>query len=869
MAILKCKMCGGDLNVAEGASVCECEYCGTKQTVPTVDDEKKLTLFARANRLRLGCEFDKAAGVYEAIVADFPEEAEAYWGLVLCQYGIEYVDDPKTGKKIPTCHRSSFESVMEDGNFELTLEYADMAAREVYRAEAKQIEELRRSIIAVSSKEEPYDIFICYKETDDKGERTIDSVIAQDVYTALTDKGYRVFFARISLEDKLGVEYEPYIFAALHSAQVMLAFGTDYEYYNAVWVKNEWSRFLQLIEKGEKKTLIPCYKGIDAYDMPREFAKLQAQDMGKVGALQDLLRGIEKIIGADKAVVKETIVMGGNTQVAPLLKRVYMFLEDGEWVKADDFCEQVLNLDPECAQAYLGKLMAELRIHKKEDLKNCVQPFDGHNHFQKAIRFGDEALQTELQGYADFIVYRETDKVYQHAVEMMQQASTEAAYQAAAEQFGKISGFKDAAALAEQCVKRAEEEHKEIVYRKAVQDMKNGDKTSLRMAADGFARIPDWKDAAALAEKCRQQVDALMEAHKEKLYQESVADMNAGTVESLQKAIKGFGYNRDWRDAAALREECQRRLDALLKAEQEETLRLQAQQKRRKRWRNTILIFVFVILPLVGLFVVYPLWGYIDGNYSTLIKMVQLSEFAVPEGVTTIRREAFVNCDSLKSVTIPDSVTTIEDRAFYGCENLEKMTIGAGVETIGAEAFSGCDALTEVTIPDSVTTIGGQAFYDCDVLTKVTIPNSVTTIGKEAFANCDALTEVTIPDGVTTIEKNAFYDCDALTTVNIPNSITTIARKTFYGCDVLTEVTIPDSVTTIEEYAFSGCYALTELTIPRSVVHIGDWAFEDCFNLTDIYYAGTKAKWQSLSVWFDHTVTVHCSDGDLKVDAGW
>ena len=300
MAILKCKMCGGDLNIAEGVTVCECDYCGTKQTVPTADDEKKLTLFARANRLRFGNEFDKAAGVYEAIVADFPEEAEAYWGLVLCRYGIEYVDDPATAKKIPTCHRSSFDSVMDDSNFELVLEYADPVARGVYREEAKQIEELRRGIIAVSSKEEPYDIFICYKETDEKGERTIDSVIAQDVYTALTDKGYRVFFSRISLEDKLGVEYEPYIFAALHSAKIMLAFGTDYEYYNAVWVKNEWSRFLQLIAKGEKKTLIPCFKGIDAYDMPKEFAKLQAQDMGKVGALQDLMRGIEKILGVEK-----------------------------------------------------------------------------------------------------------------------------------------------------------------------------------------------------------------------------------------------------------------------------------------------------------------------------------------------------------------------------------------------------------------------------------------------------------------------------------------------------------------------------------------------------------------------------------------
>ena len=155
MAIIKCKMCGGDLIIDPDSTVAECEYCGSRQTVPTADNEKKLTLFARANRLRAACEFDKAAGIYEGIVADFPEEAEAYWGLILCKYGIEYVDDPATGKKIPTCHRSSFECVLDDHNFELVMENADGMARRVYREEAKTIEELRKGIVEVSSKEEP------------------------------------------------------------------------------------------------------------------------------------------------------------------------------------------------------------------------------------------------------------------------------------------------------------------------------------------------------------------------------------------------------------------------------------------------------------------------------------------------------------------------------------------------------------------------------------------------------------------------------------------------------------------------------------------------------------------------------------------
>ena len=134
-------------------------------------------------------------------------------------------------------------------------------------------------------------------------------MLAQDVYDALTEKGYRVFFARITLEDKLGQEYEPYIFAALSSAKVMLVFGTDYEYFNAVWVKNEWSRYLALMAQDKTRHLIPCYKGIDAYDMPKEFAKLQAQDMGKVGAVQDLLRGIGKMLDAEKQPEPQTAVV--------------------------------------------------------------------------------------------------------------------------------------------------------------------------------------------------------------------------------------------------------------------------------------------------------------------------------------------------------------------------------------------------------------------------------------------------------------------------------------------------------------------------------------------------------------------------------
>ena len=400
MPIIKCKMCGGDLEIIEGSSVCECAYCGTRQTVPSADNEKKLTLFARAGRLLRACEFDKAAGVYESIVTDFNEEAEAYWGLILCKFGIEYVDDPATGNKVPTCHRSSFNSLMDDPNFDMVMECADPIARRVYREEAKQIEELRKRIIEVSAREEPYDVFISYKELAEDGQRTLDSVIAQDIYAELTEKGYRVFFSRISLEDKLGVEYEPYIFAALNSAKVMLVVGTDYDYFNAVWVKNEWSRFLSLISKGEKKTLIPVFKSIDAYDMPKEFRKLAAQDMGKVGAMQDLMRGVEKILGRSNSVKNPPNSFNeSDLLLSTSIKRGNMALEDGEWARAKDLFDHALAYNAESAEAYLGLLMAITKASNFDDLCQKCQSDTGflsQSCFMRAKKYATGELRNKL-----------------------------------------------------------------------------------------------------------------------------------------------------------------------------------------------------------------------------------------------------------------------------------------------------------------------------------------------------------------------------------------------------------------------------------------------------------------------------------------
>lgn len=296
MATIPCKQCGGMVELSDGITLGECPYCGSVTTFPKLDSDKREQLYNRAEQFRSSGNFDRAIGVYEEILRETPEDAEAYWGLVISRFGIEYVVDPQSHERIPTCHRVQYESILSDGDYHAALEHADGAERHVYESEAKRIAEIQKNILRISAQEKPFDVFICYKETTDGGSRTKDSVVAQDIYYQLTNAGYKVFFSRITLESKLGQQYEPYIFAALNSAKVMLVVGSKKEYFNAVWVRNEWSRYLALMKTDRSRLLIPCYRDMDPYDIPDELSMLQSQDMSKIGFIQDLLRGIQKVM---------------------------------------------------------------------------------------------------------------------------------------------------------------------------------------------------------------------------------------------------------------------------------------------------------------------------------------------------------------------------------------------------------------------------------------------------------------------------------------------------------------------------------------------------------------------------------------------
>lgn len=663
--IIKCKMCGGDIDFIPGATYGTCEYCGSTSTIPQAEDENKLNRYNRANHFRRQCEFDKAVAAYEKILEQDDTDAEAHWGAVISRFGIEYVEDPATHQRIPTCHRVQVASILTDEDYLAAVENApDEESCRIYQEEAARIAEIQKGILAISANEKPYDVFICYKETDENGQRTRDSQWAQDVYYGLTEQGLKVFFSRITLEDKLGQQYEPYIFAALNSAKVMVVIGSRPEYFNAVWVKNEWSRYLSLMKHDHKRLLIPCYRDMDPYDLPEELSMLQSQDMSKIGFMQDLLRGVQKVMqqptSAPQVVRVETATAETNAPgVTSLLKRAALFLEDGDTASAREYYDRVLDIDPECAEAYMGKVCAETGCRKESDLGALNYCVDMRGDWQKAVRFASAAQKQTYTGYMASVRARVEEHCHELAIDCAcavaagrgsrakmddalkayrancltkgsestdysaeENASwhlagyqsirntlaqmiadndprdvTEGMLKVAAAMFGQIKGEE---ARAQQCLVLAEQARQKVIYEKA----------SARRAAIGMPDLMDAADLEALAKQfgqipgykdAKQQAEQCLqdaENARETVYNDA--------VEAMQEAEKG-NFSFKWEKAIRMlaREGLNgyRDVEELRKqAEQryEECRNAEEKERKAKERRKKTLTIAAVVLVVIA-----------------------------------------------------------------------------------------------------------------------------------------------------------------------------------------------------------------------------------------------------------------------------
>ena len=379
MAMIKCKMCGNTFD-GQNAPVAFCSVCGSKQTLPVITNDSSLPLLSKADELRFRGEYEKASGIYELLVNEMPEEAEIYWALVMCRYGISYVKDLSLDKYVIRVNRMLRAAVTDDEDFKKVMQFASEAGRNEYIREANEILALQRA-----------------------------------------------YFSRNNAQT---------------SSPARQAHATP--------------------------SAKPRTAPVSVNSAPPQ----------------------------------------NNGSVENITKRMYMFLEDKNWAGADRYCEMLLDNDPENSDAYLGKLLIDLKVVNKDALKGLPVPFAGRESFRKCMRFCSGEIKEELKSANDFIISRNEARRlangYNEALSLFNSANSEEQFNEAAEKFRALGEYKDSADKLDRCLRSAEVCRKESLYNKASTLFEGGTPKDISEALEIFRTIEGWKNTEEMIKSCEQ-----------------------------------------------------------------------------------------------------------------------------------------------------------------------------------------------------------------------------------------------------------------------------------------------------------------------------------------------------------------------------
>lgn len=479
MPNFKCKMCGGEINIIEDR-LGKCEFCDTKVLLPKIRHDRVVMWYNRGNHFRNVGEYDRAYSEFENIIAEDRDDAEAHWNLVLCRYGITYVRDEDSGEFKPTISRMNNTLVIEDPDYQAAIRSSDEETQKFYRAEAKKIYNIQLEYQDIIKRENPYDVFICFKAKDEEGNHTKASEIGQDIYEQLTAKGLRVFFSRITLDNFVGA-YEPYIFSALNSAKVMLVVANEPKQLSAKWVKNEWMRFLAMMDKDKNKYLIPVFYGMSPYDLPPEFSGLQGQDMEKIGALHDLEENVLSKLG--KSGPKVEIQVNRNESqksLTPMIKRVKMLMEDKEYDEAKGKIRELIReigkleeskkeINPEekdqITEVYYLALLVNNQVTLLDELIKIKLDWKKDPDYEKLRKYQNEEIKKQLDEFEKVLALEE---IYRNGVALYKEKN----YLAAKELFEKIEDYRDSHSMILDIQRKLDLEKKIKEYEKETGDLR-------------------------------------------------------------------------------------------------------------------------------------------------------------------------------------------------------------------------------------------------------------------------------------------------------------------------------------------------------------------------------------------------------------
>ena len=890
-----CKECGSP-HVREIDGKLHCITCGAvfEKNVETDEERDARNLYisrldAAETHLRLSPpRFDDAEAHFRDFIKHYPDHSNGYWGLVRARYGIKYEEDV-SGKEIPSCYKSSYEDFREDSDFKRAIKFSE---NEKIRKGYKQMAEL----IAEECKEwrkecekERYDIFISFKATEDNGVTpTPDKDELMALYTYLLTRGYKVFFSPMSMINKGGKHYDPYILNALQTAKMMIVYGSKPEYFTATWVENEWTRYLKMMSDGKKQkgSCIVAFKGFNANELPVGLRKLQAMDAGNKEFYLELVEKIDEILKkGEKAKSGDSHNPESSKKSEQAKKEIESKREELRQLKEKN------ELDKQIEEQQRLSRENEERLQKEKELADKKR----HQAEQKQ-RFinNSQNVKYELQNglkKVKTLIIRNKKAVIISAVSIVALIALLLLLNG----LGKNNGYGDGGAGNGGNGDGYYEEEDDgscshtfgdwIVMKDATED-----------AAGEMMRVCSkcgFEDKEAIPKNDHVHVfgdwSIVTEATEDAAGEKKRVCSKCG-FEDIE-TIPELGHTHDIEILPGVEATC----TSMGKTEGSYCIKC-----------DTVLVPQEIILmdhkfvdgeckychvtgkPSVGLAMTQYDDGYVvTGMGSCLDEKViipmtkngmpvvaiddaafknndKITEIVIPASVEEIPNKAFEGCGKLKRVTINGTLYRIGEMAFWQCTSLEEVIINGSVEIVGGGAFYNCESLTEINLPVGIKSIDGSveyeydnygAFEECTNLTKVTVGDESASvkfsIGDRAFYGCSALKEVTLGNGLTDIRPFAFM-YSGIKTITLGESLKTISGGAFYGCSELLEITIPKKVEAIydRDYistgystgdyygAFGKCESLEKVTFNSDYITIGTMAFWRCTSLEEVIFNG-------------------------------
>lgn len=370
MELLRCTQCKGDLILSEDGLSGRCKFCGATYHFKQQKSERLISLLNQANVSRLKGDYDSAILAYQIAIKEDETDADAYWGVVLSTFGIDYVED-KNGELVPTCRRTIRHSIFDDEFYKKAIKFADEEQAKQFEQQAQKIDLLQQSIKQKINSESDFDVFVCFKSSNEDGSPTKDRTVARKIYDELEGRQIKTFFSEVTLKNRLGQDYEPIIYKALYTCKYFVLVLTDPEFLQAPWVRNEWTRFRDRAnEEGLEDRTIAVFENLKEIDLPPIFRKqgvnLQKYPAGgyeieiadaiklKLEHQSDNFSQKEFVPFSQEQIfdIVEKKLQGSRETFKDRLDRATGYFDIGEKQKAIDILDQTIDMYPRKSQGW-------------------------------------------------------------------------------------------------------------------------------------------------------------------------------------------------------------------------------------------------------------------------------------------------------------------------------------------------------------------------------------------------------------------------------------------------------------------------------------------------------------------------------------